>query len=318
MPIFTIICCNFAETKSRRKSMEKGKAFKIPICTTDETSGLSIELISDIISDTEFDNSKPHLHSFYEILWFQDGEGVHNVDFVDYKVKPNTLFFLSPGQVHNFDRCNGYEGISIKLCTDFMKNEDETGNLFLKYNMFHNYDTSPCFYINETTAYNLWRLVENMELECRDMTEFGTVDILQALIRIFLIRIHRYDQKIEDVHLDSLKPSHLLFVNFRSMVDKEYMRVHTVQEYADRLHVAVRTLNKCVNDCAGLSPLAYINNRIILEAKRLIRYTNMMIKEIAAELGYDDASYFIKLFKRKTGYMPSEFRDIDNITQCKL
>ena len=74
--------------------------------------------------------------------------------------------------------------------------------------------------------------------------------------------------------------------------------------------MAVRTLNKSVNECSGKSPLAFINERIILEAKLMAKYTNMMIKEISASLGYDDPSYFVKFFKRQTGYLPSEFRDL--------
>ena len=80
------------------------------------------------------------------------------------------------------------------------------------------------------------------------------------------------------------------------------------------LNVAVRTLNKCVNECSGNSPLTLINNRIILEAKRMVRYTEMMIKEIALELGFDDPSYFVKFFKRQTGYLPSEFREAEEVT----
>ena len=113
------------------------------------------------------------------------------------------------------------------------------------------------------------------------------------------------------MHLDNLKPSHQLFVQFRRMVDKEFMRLHTVQEYADGLNVAVRTLNKCVNECSQKSPLAFINDRIILESKRMVRYTSLMIKEIAYKLGYDDPSYFVKFFKRQTGYLPSDFREME-------
>lgn len=116
------------------------------------------------------------------------------------------------------------------------------------------------------------------------------------------------------MRLDSMKSSHQLFVNFRALVEREFKHLHTVQEYADRLNVAVRTLNKSVNECSQKSPLAFINERIILEAKRMVRYTNLMIKEIAFELGFDDPSYFVKLFKRQTGYLPSDFREIDNVT----
>ena len=64
-----------------------------------------------------------------------------------------------------------------------------------------------------------------------------------------------------------------------------------------------------MTECSRKSPLAFINDRVILEAKRLLRFTNLMVKEIAYRMGYDDPSYFVKFFKRQTGYLPSDFRD---------
>lgn len=60
---------------------------------------------------------------------------------------------------------------------------------------------------------------------------------------------------------------------------------------------------------AKTSPLKLINDRIILEAKRMIRYSDLRIKEIAFDLGFKDDSYFIKLFKRNVGMSPIEFRE---------
>ena len=153
-------------------------------------------------------------------------------------------------------------------------------------------------------------LVDDMEEESSHYGELGNVDILKSLLCIFLVKIQRHGIHEAGKNLDMLKPSHRLFITFRRMVEEEYHQFHTVQEYADHLNVAVRTLNKSVNECSGKSPLAFINERIILEAKRMAKYTNMMIKEIAASLGYDDPSYFVKLFKRQTGFLPSEFRDL--------
>ena len=113
-----------------------------------------------------------------------------------------------------------------------------------------------------------------------------------------------------------MKPAQALFLQFRKLVEKEYRKLHTVQEYAERLNVAVRTLNKCVNDCSKMSPLAFVNNRIVLEAKRMVRYSNMMFKEIALELGFEEPSYFVKFFKRQTGYLPSDFRELSEVTHC--
>lgn len=287
----------------------------LPVCKLPCSSGFSVEHMPDFLLHDTFDNSAPHIHSFYEILWFQEGQGTHTVDFLKYEVKPNTLFFLSPGQVHHFDHdVTHYRGVTMKMCTNFLKSES---NLFLKYNVFHSYDTAPYYTIDDRTAQELSLLVQQIEDEARLCGEFGNIDILQSLLRIFLVKIHRHGIQEGELRLDMLKPSHLLFINFRRMVEQEYKHLHTVQEYADRLHVAVRTLNKSVNECSHMSPLAFINERILLEAKRLTRFSTLMIKEIAFNLGYEDPSYFVKFFKRQTGYLPSEFREVETVTQCK-
>lgn len=287
------------------------------VCEAPNGNGFRIEHMPDFLLEDSFDDSAPHVHSFYEILWFQEGNGIHTVDFVEYEVKPNTMFFLSPGQIHHFDRNQDYRGIAIKMCTDFMRDGDSTNSLFLKYNAFYTFDTEACCYLDNDTAKVLGELVFQMEQESLCSGEFGNVDILKALLRIFLVKIHRHGILDGGSRMDNLKPAHQLFVKFRRLVEQEYTRLHTVQEYADALNVAVRTLNKCVNECSHMSPLAFINTRIILEAKRMVRYTNLMIKEIAYDLGYEDPSYFVKLFKRQTGYLPSEFRELDQVTHCK-
>lgn len=283
------------------------------VCNMSRGNGFKVERMPDLFAMSEIDDCMAHVHSFYEILWFQEGNGIHTVDFNDYEVTPGTIFFLSPGQVHHFDRKEGYKGVAIKMCTDLMKINASEGNsdrLFLKYNFFHTFDSTPYYKIDNKTAQMLMPLVEEMEKEAKLYDLPGNVDILKSLLCIFLVKIQRHGIHEAEKTLDMLKPSHRLFIQFRRMVEIEYPRLHTVQEYADRLNVAVRTLNKSVNECSGKSPLAFINERIILEAKRMTKYTNLMFKEIAASLGYDDPSYFVKLFKRQTGYLPSEFRDL--------
>jgi len=290
------------------------KTMHIAVCKAPSGNGFRVEHMPDFLGQDNFDDCSPHLHYFYEILWFQEGTGKHTVDFQEYNVLPNTIFFLAPGQIHHFDHCAGYRGISIKMCTDFLRSEEGTSNLFMKYNAFHTFDTTPCFHLEQTAAEDLSQLVHEMEEEVQRSDAFGNVEILKSLLRIFLVKIQRYGREEGELHLDNLKPTHQLFIRFRKMVETDFRRLHTVQEYADQLNVAVRTLNKCVNECSKMSPLAFINERIVLEAKRLVRYTNLMIKEIAYDLGYDDPSYFVKLFKRQTGYLPSEFRELDKVT----
>lgn len=286
--------------------------FKV-VCDTPAGQSVQVEHLPDLFSMSNIDDSAPHVHTFYEILWFQEGEGIHTIDFQEYRVKPNTIFFITPGQVHNFDANTQYKGISIKICTDLMNEEHGQSNLFLKYNIFHNSDTTPYYIINEETARDLMPLVASIERELMSAGSFGHIDILRSLLKIFLVRIYREGFHDGKTHLDELKPSHRIFVQFRKAVETNFYTMHTVQEYAELLHVAIRTLNKSVYECSGKTPLVFINDRITLEAKRMIRHTNMMVKEIAYSLGFEDPSYFFKFFKRQTGYVALEFREREKV-----
>ena len=88
------------------------------VCNMSRGNGFRVERMPDFFETSEVDDCMAHVHSFYEILWFQEGTGVHTVDFNDYEVKPGTIFFLAPGQVHHFDRKEGYKGVAIKMCTE--------------------------------------------------------------------------------------------------------------------------------------------------------------------------------------------------------
>ena len=286
------------------------------VCETPSGTGFYIDHMPDFLYKGDIDDGMPHVHTFYEILWFQEGSGSHFVDFQEYPVHPGTIFFLTPGQVHHFDGSDAYKGVAIKLCTDLMRSRGDDSDLFVKYNLFNTFDATPCYAIDNDTASQLQVLVDAMEEELKDGRDVGHVDMLRSLLKIFLIKVHRYGRKEGELLLDGLKPSHKLFVQFRRMLEKDFATKHTVQEYADGLNVAVRTLNKCVNDCSGRSPMAFITERIMLEAKREVRYSNLMIKEIAYNLGFEDPSYFVKLFKRQTGMLPSDFREMDEIPYC--
>lgn len=86
------------------------------------------------------------------------------------------------------------------------------------------------------------------------------------------------------------------------------LRDHFVGEYANMLNISSRTLTKYVAESRWRTPLQIINDRIALEAKRLIQSTSLRIKEVAGHLGFDDPSYFVKFLKRLTGKMPTELR----------
>lgn len=281
------------------------------VCNAPNGMELSVDYMPDAFLHDDMDNDAPHVHTFYEIIWFREGGGTHTVDFKEYPIVDNTLFFLSPGQVHFFDHAVAHKGILIKFCTDFLKEEHTYEDVYIKYNLFNAFNLQPCCTINEETAQRLLLVLRKLEEEQANESLMGHVDMLRSLTKIFLILIHRHCDRDSDNTLNATKSSHRLFMQFRKALELHYRQLHTVKEYADRLNVSAKTLSNCVLESSGKTPLSFINDRITLEAKRLVRFSNMMIKEIADCLGFEDPSYFVKFFKRQTGFLPSSFREHD-------
>ena len=145
------------------------------------------------------------------------------------------------------------------------------------------------------------------EFEDRDAIQR---DMLQMMLKRLIIIVTRLGKKqyLQDSSLTEDKMDVLR--KFNLMVENNYRKEHSVQFYADQLNKSAKTLANYFALYNHKSPLTVIQDRIILEGKRLLMYTEKSAKEIAYELGYDDASYFSNFFKKQTGYAPSEFRNM--------
>lgn len=249
----------------------------------------------------------PHSHSFYQIIWFMSGRGKHYVDFKEYDVQENTLFFISSGQIHHFDE-NQYEGSLIHFNESFLAGNQDYINIFLRHNIFHSFEKEPLFTIKKEDSKELLNIVTQMQNEMWTPGQFAHAEYLKVLLHLFLIVIQRFGIRKDCNALTMHTPSHILFVKFRQLLEQNYRQIHTVAQYAGLLNVSGKTLTNCTNEIARQTPLQIINERISLEAKRLLAYSDKNINEIGFELGFEDPSYFVKFFKRQMNTLPGDFR----------
>jgi mannose-6-phosphate isomerase-like protein (cupin superfamily) len=87
--------------------------------------------------------NKPHIHSFYQIIWFTKGDGKHLVDFNEFEVSENKIFFISKNQIHCFDSNLDYEGVLIHFNESFLLDNENDIDIFLKYNIFNDFECEP-------------------------------------------------------------------------------------------------------------------------------------------------------------------------------
>lgn len=156
---------------------------------------------------------------------------------------------------------------------------------------------------------NKINLLLNVFIDEFEDTDIIQRDMLQMMLKRLIIIITRLAKKqylnpqnLTDDKLDILRKYNLL-------VENNYRKQHSVQYYADQLNKSPKTLANYFALYNHKSPLVVIQERILLEAKRLLIYTDKSAKEIAYELGYDDAAYFSNFFKKQTGISPSEFKN---------
>ncbi|NJK84098.1 MAG: helix-turn-helix domain-containing protein [Saprospiraceae bacterium] len=131
---------------------------------------------------------------------------------------------------------------------------------------------------------------------------------LWAHLHLFLWKIHLIYKELEPLVPVKTDASTQLFERFKYLIEQHFLEKHQVQEYAQLLFISTSQLNRVVKKISGNTAIGLIQERIMLEAKRLLFFSEMTNQEIAFHLAFNDPSHFTKLFKNKTGMTPSEFR----------
>ncbi len=263
--------------------------------------------VPDGILTEAADRTTPHAHTYFEVLWFEEAGGTHMVDFQDYPIEKNSFFLIAPGQVHAFCEGPRPKGVVLDFTEDVFPAARAGDNMYVRYNLFG--EASPRYVITEPEPLRALRhLVPCLESELKKADQLGHADMLGIMLKVILLIIYR--QAGAQGHMASSRNNSALrlFTLFRREVEGFFRESRTVADYADRLGVTPKVLTTAVNECAHRPPHSFIEERVVLEAKRMLRCTDLKIKEIADQLGFDDVSYFVKFFKNNAGLLPKEFR----------
>jgi AraC family transcriptional activator of pobA len=252
--------------------------------------------------------SVPHRAQFYHIIWIKKGKGIHFVDFNPIKVVDNMLIFIPQNSVNRFDPDGEYEGRAIIFTDDFFcKNELDVK--FLRTTMLFSdlYDIAKINIHSEEKDLNI--TLGAMENEFQQSKDNLQSDILHNLLHVFLLQSER---EIRKQGFNELKPNTNLdyLIQFKDALEATFKSEKSVNKYASLLNISEKQLHKATTSIVEKTPKQIIDERILLEAKRLLAHSNFSIKEIAYDLGYEEPTNFIKYFKKHAESTPSEFREL--------
>ncbi len=245
-----------------------------------------------------------HKHTFYEILWTETGKSKQIIDYKEYDVLPNSLFFISPNQVHQFEEWKPLKGGTILFTEDFFLYNHINKEKLFQLSFLDNFYTNPCLYL---TAKEFTEIKLTIDLLITEQERVDkNISITQSLLHILLEQVQRLvNMRTKNV----MSPRCLiLFKQFRELLEMHYKENQTASFYADKLFVTQHRLNEVSNSATGKKASGVIKSRSILEAKRLLTFTDLTISQIASQLNYFDSSYFSKVFKSIEKCTPNDFK----------
>jgi AraC-type DNA-binding domain-containing proteins len=242
-----------------------------------------------------------HKDDYYVLAFIKKGEATFLIDFKEYLLEKNTVFCITPGQVHlpkTFSKITGWF-----LAVDAMFVREEYKKIFDKLSFLNIKPT-----LDVATIEELDLCVSLINRRSDDGNEGGIDRIVyNDLISSFIGLIaDAYQKEFPVMMVESRAMA--ITSQFRELLSANFQKMKRPNEYASQLNISVVYLNEAVKKTTGYSVQGSILNEVIIQAKRLLYYTSLSIKEVALQLGYEDWAYFTRIFTKATGMSPSLFR----------
>ena len=264
--------------------------------------GIAMERLSvkDLPTGGIEDAKKSHREDGHSFFLLEKGKVFMEIDFQKHEIRPSSVIYIHPDQVH---RIISFENVTVSCWS--INNE----NLNPEYRKILE-DITPAkpLALNKETFSLISEAVslciKLFERKKNKLYHSLLIDSCNALVA--LVASEYLEQSRSRNRLSRFE---VITKAFREILERNYTIIRRPAEYAQKLNVSTPYLNECVKNTTGYSVSHHIQQRVILEAKRLLSHSDKTVKEVAAELGYDDYPYFTRLFIRVAGKTPMAFRN---------
>jgi AraC family transcriptional activator of pobA len=250
----------------------------------------------------------PHRHNYFTIIWPFTATGKHIIDFREYPLMENNIFFVSPWQVHQVIMDPAPTGYIILFTNEFLDRNSIRNDFIANLKLFKNIDDTPPLPVDVNMALRLRTFAESIRSAFNSRDEMY-LETIGAYLKLFLIECNGHCTLVPDSNTQSAEVSKNLVRNFKELVEKNHSRWHQVKEYAESLSVTPNYLNEVIRSSVNIPAKEFIQHRIILEAKRMVIYSEKSSKEIGFDLGFNDPAHFSKFFRNNTGQSLAGFRE---------
>jgi AraC-like DNA-binding protein len=253
-------------------------------------------------------NDLPHRHNYYSVIWSFTATGRHIIDFREYPIFPQYIFFISPRQVHQVITDGNPSGMVILFTPEFLQQNSIREDFISGLRLFRDSDETPPMILNDAVENTLREFAQRMKAASDSQNEMK-YETIGAYLKLFLIECNNQCTLHPDTNPQNLEVGRSLIPRFKELVEKHFREWHQVQDYARVLNISPNYLNEVIKLNIRTSAKDYILHRLILEAKRMVIFTQQSGKEFGLELGFEDPSHFSRFFKSHTRQSLVEFKE---------
>ncbi|SFD48434.1 AraC family transcriptional regulator [Spirosoma endophyticum] len=252
---------------------------------------------------SESDLLIPHRKDHYLIVFIRRAGSRQWIDMAPYIIKDNTIYFTGPNQIIVKEGFEQLWSTGIAFTKEFLSLQENAS--LSKLPLIQNPQNGHELLLKDADILFVEDLLARINVEYQRPSEWQQ-RMLAAYLTVLLTYLSRlYTEQFTDTVPSMDK---LLLKDFQAKINECFQELHEVGEYASLLNISAGHLSEVVKMQSGKPAIKHIHERLVLEARRLLFHTNKSLKEIAFDLGFSEASYFNRFFKRETGVTPADYR----------
>lgn len=252
--------------------------------------------------DEQMTYTEAHRDDHYIFFLLGKGSASLMIDFNEMSLPQNCLYYVLPSQVHQPIRSIAADGWFVAVDTALVPAECRKvfeGNLLLQQPV--------CLEVAQTKQLNDLLILLQTKCEEEKSGAFSQL-ALHSLLTSFLAMVAGFYERSLGLEIKTSRPAQIT-AQFRNLLSAEMHTLKSPAAFAARINVSESYLSEALKKTTGFPALYWIQQEVMMEAKRLLYYSPLTVKEIAHQLGYTDHSYFSRLFKKVTGVAANAFRE---------
>lgn len=242
-------------------------------------------------------------HNLHQFFFIRKGGGKVLIDQSNYELNDNQILSIPALTVHGFRFSPNTDGWVITLPQIYLH------NIINNIPFLANSLSQVLIYneVSEKLAFEFISIFETIDRVYKDNQPIRNFK-LQTYINVLISKVAELYPYVEEQNQSIPKQNQNFVQEFQNLINSTFKKRQSVAEYAKSMSMTPTHLNRICKSVLNISPSSLIDERSILEAKRLLSYTYLTVAEISYELGFFDSAHFSKFFQKKTSQKPSEFR----------